>query len=240
MENFRNLFRIGFLSFLIGGCCTGTADIVMNGHDVNHVQPPEIQRKVAIEKLLRSTIAIIDDDGTIKLPVCTGVWISKNLIVTAAHCVDDDKLVFDYATADDYKAQKSHKSTLVGIDKDTDLALLYAPREDEHPVVSFSKELIYPGDPVDLVGHPIGYDWTYMKGHVSAIRLNMKGPNDKIDKVVQISAPVWMGNSGGAAFDAAGNLVGICSWINKSGPQLSFFIHKDVVEEFLIKQLSKH
>lgn len=240
METFRNLFRIGVLSFLVGGCCVSMSDGPSQGTiDVESERP--LQKKVFVNRLMQSTIAIMSEDTVVRLPICSGVWISKDLILTAAHCVEseNERLVFTYSTMEGYSTGDYGKATLVGIDEKIDLALLLAPGSADHPITSISSELLAPGDEVNIVGHPVGYDWTYSLGHISAIRKNQSGPIGKIEKIIQISAPMWMGNSGGGAFDSDGNLLGICSWISKSGPNLSFFIHKDVIQEFLLKHLSR-
>lgn len=237
MKNFRNLFRIGLLTFLIGGCCSGIVTEYAKVPDEIGTTK-EQKRKIEIEKLRQSTIAIVDKSKGINIPVCTGVWIGKSAILTAAHCVEDE-LVIDYSTVDEFSVDKTRTATVVATDKNNDLALLLAPAEGvNHPIVILSKENVSSGDELDIVGHPVGYAWTYMKGNVSSIR-ELKGPTGKAKKIVQVSAPVWMGVSGGGAFDTNGNLVGICSWVSGNGPNLSFFIHKDVVEEFLKVQLSK-
>lgn len=240
MKNFRNLIRIGLLSFLVGGCCVSSHDVgIGRPTDADPVSASDMNKKISVERLRQATVAIIANDGIIKLPSCAGVWVGKDLIVTAAHCVDDDKLVFEYATKDEYANDKTSKATLVALDKKSDLALLLAPGNSNHPVISFSRDEVSAGDQVDVVGHPVGYDWTYSRGYVSSIRNDQGGPMKVVKKVVQISAPIWMGSSGGGAFDSKGNLVGICSWISKNGPHLSFFIHRDIVESFVIENLAK-
>lgn len=240
MKNFRNLIRIGLLSFLVGGCCVSSHDVGFGrSTEADAVSITDMNKKISVERLRQATVAIINNDGIIKLPSCAGVWIGKDLIITAAHCVDDDRLMFEYATKDEYANDETSKATLVAIDEKSDLALLLAPGDSNHPIISFSRDVVSAGDQVDIVGHPVGYDWTYSKGYVSAIRDDQSGPKNLMKKVVQVSAPVWMGSSGGAAFDSKGNLVGICSWISKNGPHLSFFIHKEVVETFVTENLSK-
>jgi S1-C subfamily serine protease len=49
---------------------------------------------------------------------------------------------------------------------------------------------------------------------------------------MQVSAPVWFGNSGGGAFNDEGEIVGIASFIMK-GPSLGFFIPVDSIRPFL-------
>lgn len=238
MENFRNLFRIGILSFLIGGCCSVT-DSMLNQPDGQRNSTEEMKNKVSVEKLRQSTVAIMDSTLGINLPTCSGIWVGENLILTAAHCVEDKQLI-EYSIADEYNENKKRIALTLTVEQDIDLALLLTSAGDvEHPVVTLTTVVISTGDPVHIIGHPVGYAWSYTQGSVAAIRPDIKSPMGKLDKVVQISAPVWMGNSGGGAFDYQGNLVGICSWISKSGPNLTFFIHRDVVEKFMLRHTQK-
>lgn len=234
MKDFRNLFRIGFLSFLIGGCCSGVSnETLMQPRTSNESQ--EMKNKVAVERLRQATVAIMESTPEINFATCSGIWIAKDLILTAAHCVEDN-LIMEYSHVDEIGDRKRRSAVAVAVEKNIDLALLMTKSDDvDHPVITLTNQTISTGDPVHIIGHPAGYAWSYMLGHVSAIRPDMKGPMSSIKKVVQISAPVWMGNSGGGAFDENGNLIGLCSWISKMGPNLAFFIHRDVVEEFLLR-----
>ena len=231
MKKFRNLFRISLLSFIIGGCCS--AHVVEDSVKTPATQ--EETRRADIEELRQSTVALVDKSLGVIIPVCTGVWIEKNTILTAAHCVEDSP-VASYTTLDGYNKDETKTAILVGYDKKVDLALLYTISSDDHPVAIISKNEVATGDPLHIIGHPVGYAWTYMSGEISAVRSDFGGPSGKIEKVIQISAPVWMGVSGGGAFNAQGQLIGICSWVSKNGPNLAFFIHKDVVQEFIKRQ----
>ena len=62
----------------------------------------------------------------------------------------------------------------------------------------------------------------------------MKGPHKKPLNVLQISAAVIGGVSGGRVYDfETGELFGICSFMATNGNNLSFFVHKDSIIEFL-------
>ena len=93
------------------------------------------------------------------------------------------------------------KAAVVGQAPGLDLALLWMPRH------SGSAEFVQPlapardGAPIFVIGHPEGLRYTLSTGIVSGLR----------DDVLQISAPVSPGNSGGPVYDDHGNLVGIVS-----------------------------
>ena len=242
MKTFRNLLQFSLLSFVVG-CCAG-GSIPLKPEPMRQELPSHAganDRQKTVEYLLHSTAALVENVGSFVVPNCAGVWISKTLILTANHCVDEHPPNFQYIVPGDLTDKKLREALLLAADKKVDLALLIANPEDlpEHNVVKLSEDPIVVGDPMHVVGHTAGYPWTYSYGFVSAIRDGMFGPSAFDTKVVQISAPVWMGNSGGGAFDSNGQLVGICSWVSKNGPHLTFFIHRDIIKSFLHQESFK-
>lgn len=242
MNSIRSLMKVIFLSFVVG-CCTGTMSSSKEAPETVQKSADEItfQKQIEVERLRQSTVAIIEHMGDNSIPVCAGVWVSENSFITAAHCVEKVIPIYEYAAPEDYAKKEYKTAVAVAADKEKDLALMIADPQNisPHPVVIVSNGPLSAGDEVDIIGHTMGLPWTYSKGYISAFRGDLSGPAEEPQKLIQISAPVWMGNSGGGAFDRAGNLVGICSWVVSSGPQLSFFTDREVVREFVVTQLAK-
>lgn len=90
---------------------------------------------------------------------------------------------------------------VIGRHQNLDLALVWLPRhsglgEFVQPVAE-AKE----GEGIFVIGHPEGLKFTLSTGIISRLQEN----------VLQISAPVSPGNSGGPVYDEQGNLVGVVS-----------------------------
>lgn len=66
------------------------------------------------------------------------------------------------------------------------------------------------GDDVFAVGNPHGLGWTLTRGALSQMRLN--DFNGRAMKIIQTSAAINSGNSGGGLYDKAGRLIGINTW----------------------------
>jgi S1-C subfamily serine protease len=77
------------------------------------------------------------------------------------------------------------------------------------------------GERVYTVGSPSGLENTLGEGIVSGLR---RGAG--ID-LVQMSAPISPGSSGGGLFDAAGNLIGITTFLLRDSQNLNFAIAAD-------------
>jgi serine protease Do len=68
------------------------------------------------------------------------------------------------------------------------------------------------GKGVFAVGNPHGLGWTHTEGVISQLRLQDRG-GWRI-RIVQTSAAVNPGNSGGGLYDKNGMLIGINTWAN--------------------------
>jgi Do/DeqQ family serine protease len=97
---------------------------------------------------------------------------------------------------------------VVGIDPETDLAVLRVDAE-KLPAITFGKsEQLRVGDTVLAIGNPFGFGQTVTAGIVSAIGRAGLGIST-FENFIQTDAAINPGNSGGALVDARGNLVGI-------------------------------
>ena len=132
-----------------------------------------------------------------------GVLLNANkdgyLFATAGHVVEEARnsrqaLV---ATASGVWAQ----AEIIARQQNLDLALLWVPRHNGQG--SFTQPIgpAEDGEQVYVIGHPEGLKFSLSSGIVS----RMEGD------VVQISAPVSPGNSGGPVYDSHGNLIAVVS-----------------------------
>lgn len=213
-----------------------------------------------VEHMGKSTVALmaIDDEGEIR-PYCTGVWISEDVILTANHCavggaaltlrVDEDEvevnpmgvslhyIVRDEVTGVGVEPSSLHLGKVMAVDKDHDLALIKAEGKviPTHDVAVVASEMPALGEHVYVVGQVKGYYWSYVELVLSAYRSEMLKLELKFHgPFVQLSGPIYFGNSGGGCFDRDGKLIGIASFI-VSSPSTSFFIHAESINKFLLK-----
>lgn len=96
---------------------------------------------------------------------------------------------------------------LLTSDEQADLALLRVdPKQLPTPpvlVVLGDSEAVKVGEPVSVIGNPLGLDHTLTNGIVSARRV-YEG-----ERFIQMSAPISPGNSGGPVFDRHGRVIGV-------------------------------
>lgn len=137
------------------------------------------------------------------------------------------------------KTRNSRPARVIAADKALDLALVRATKDamheklPSHMVASFASGARV-GDDVHIVGHTVGMWWSYMRGTVAQLRPHQMNSNDNYINAIQISAPIFFGDSGGGAFNADGELIGIMLWI-KNAPNVGFVIRYDMVKDYVQK-----
>ena len=110
------------------------------------------------------------------------------------------------------KDGRSLAAKLIGIDPDTDLAVIQIPAENLTALPLADTDELQVGDFVVAVGNPFGLGQTVTSGIVSALgRTGLRGL--EYQNFIQTDASINPGNSGGALINLRGELVGINSAI---------------------------
>ncbi len=101
---------------------------------------------------------------------------------------------------------------LIGVDKDTDLAVLKIDLPNVEPISLAHSGDTRVGDVVLAIGNPLGFGHSVSQGIVSALgRYGLQA--NTYEDYIQTDATINPGNSGGALIDSRGRLVGINSLI---------------------------
>lgn len=100
---------------------------------------------------------------------------------------------------------------IVGIDEETDLAVLKVEETGLQPLAFSDSDTLRPGQVVCAFGSPLGLENSMSMGVVSAVGRQLE-PDDPM-VYVQTDAPINPGNSGGPLVDTEGRLVGISTLI---------------------------
>ena len=130
---------------------------------------------------------------------------------------------------------------LIGVDPDSDLALLKIDASGLRPIVIGDLAGVAVGDVVLAVGNPLGVGQTVTQGIISALGRKGIGINP-IENFIQTDAAINPGNSGGALIDTQGRLIGINSAILSRGggsEGIGFAIPVDLAQK-VIASLKKN
>lgn len=188
---------------------------------------PEVHVPDIASAISRMTVALHGEDH-----LCTGVWVGSRSILTVAHCIDIGAGL-DYSVPGKGDAQEWHPAALYRADLDHDLALFIASGAVPDHLIAHLGPVDPPvGTELFFGGHPVGLFNSFRRGLVSAYRgihldKDWKGP------WMQVSAPIFLGDSGGGAFDAEGRLVGIAHAVASEVPCVAFFVKRSTIAEFL-------
>ncbi len=130
---------------------------------------------------------------------------SSGYIVTNYHVVNNvDEISIKFHDNTELPAK------LIGSDKRTDLALLKVEAKKPLPFVKFgdsSKARV--GDWIIAIGNPFGLGGTVTTGIISSKGRDIGGTEGIVDDFIQTDAAINSGNSGGPAFNLAGEVIGI-------------------------------
>ena len=79
-----------------------------------------------------------------------------------------------------------------------------------YETLSFERpDAIHIGEPIFVMGHPYGHRWTLTKGYVAGKRI------DRGRSIIQFSADISPGNSGGPVVNSRGNVCGIATYVER-------------------------
>lgn len=172
----------------------------------------------------RSVVLLqLDDSHGQPLSLGSGFFIANGIIATNAHVIE---------------GASSGKANLVGsgremriigtlaVDHHSDLALLKV--DSSAPPLQLGSDVnLAVGDKVYVVGNPLGLEGTFSEGIVSGIR------SIGSDSILQMTAPISPGSSGGPVMDASGKVIGIAQATFKDGQNLNLAVPVSALTKLL-------
>ena len=190
--------------------------------------------KDSIFYISNPTAFIVEEDEIIQGAMGTGSLVDeRGLILTNAHVVENANQVWIYPGSKDASGElvleeaNKYLSIVIAKDEKVDLALL--------KIVGLSKKIklipmaniedVFPGEVVFAIGHPETYfTWSISNGIVSAIRPNYKWMDKHVATMIQNTAPISGGSSGGPLFNEAGKMIGVNTLTWMEGQNLNFAV----------------
>ncbi len=133
------------------------------------------------------------------------VLTADGYIVTNYHVVEDSSTI----TVTTYDGT-AYDAELIGYDESNDIAVLKVDAKDLTPVVLGDSDTLNVGDRVVAIGNPLGeLTFSLASGFVSALDRSVTFSTGATMDLIQLNCAINAGNSGGALFNAYGEVVGI-------------------------------
>lgn len=180
-----------------------------------HVAFAETAREVAKKVAPSVVLLVMEDSNGQPLAMGSGFVVKDGIVATNLHVVEGASR--GYAKLAERK-EKFNIAGTVAVDSARDIALL-AVEDIKAPALTIgdSKQLAV-GDEVYAVGNPRGLEGTFSAGIISSIRKVGE------DSLLQITAPISPGSSGGPVVNSKGDIIGVAVATFKGGQNLNFAI----------------
>ena len=173
------------------------------------------------ENAWRSVVVVVTDDGQ-----GGGVVINEpNQVATNCHVVDESPNSIRVYKGENRRAVRDapHSAEIVSGDRERDVCILSVPGLWAIPAKIRPAAELEIGEEVYAVGTPRGLDFSISNGIVSQLRAEA----GESAPLIQTSAAISPGSSGGGLFDSRGRLVGLTTWKIREGENLNFAVPVD-------------
>jgi len=167
----------------------------------------------------------------------SGFIVSKDgFIITNKHVVADEQATYKVLTNDkkEFNVEKIYRDPL------NDLAILKVNANNLKALSLSDSSKLKLGQMTIAVGTPLGeFTNTVTTGIVSGLGRGItagspfEGFVEKLDNVIQTSAPISPGNSGGPLLNSSGQVIGINTAIAQEGSNIGFAIPSNVIKDLL-------
>ena len=175
--------------------------------------PTQLTARDIVEKYKPAIVRIENRLGT-QVGVGTGFFVTdKGRVATNLHVITGGgALSVKLSDGTVFEVQR-----VIAVDADKDLAVIEIDSPTKMPTGPLGdSDKVVPGDAVVAIGNPMQLDFTVSDGLISSVRAIEDGV------ILQISAPISQGSSGGPLFNSFGQVIGVATAVSERGQNLNF------------------
>ena len=167
---------------------------------VSNIHSQILEPEEVYEKVNNSVVTIFAyDNENIKVGRGSGIIIDTGIVVTNFHVYQGSDRISVSHYGNEYEVDK-----IIGVDIDKDVIIC---KTSKHllPIEIAAASDFRIGERIYAIGSPLGFENSITDGLISGFR------EIENNKLLQISAPISFGSSGGAVINSRGQLIGISS-----------------------------
>ncbi len=207
--------RKSLLSFMALGL------LILCGIPVTSAQTPQQIAK----KAFNSTVLLVMEDANGQpIGLGSGFFVRNGQVATNLHVVEG--AARGYAKLVGQKTKYDIEG-LTAIDAKRDLVILKVSALGVPALSLGDSDALQAGEPVYAVGNPQGLEGTFSQGIISSIR------EVGTDKLLQLTAPISPGSSGGPVLNGKGEVIGVSVATFRRGQNLNFAIPSNYLTELV-------
>jgi len=172
-------------------------------------------RQVAQRTFPSVVLLVMEDSWGQPVALGSGFFVRQNVIATNKHVIEGAERGYAKLVG---QRTKYDIMGIVGTDSARDLVLLHVAGAQVPPLFLADPSQVAVGDEVFVVGNPQGLEGTFSQGIVSGVRQIGN------DTLLQITAPISPGSSGGPVLNNQGKVIGVAVAALRGGQNLNFAI----------------
>lgn len=132
----------------------------------------------------------------------------RGYVVTNYHVVEDATKI-KVEMIDNNENQKTYIASVVGGDKNLDIAILKIKSSERFPYLKLNTDKQEVGNFVIAIGYPFGFKQTFTTGVISSNKVSLKIEGRIYNSLIQTDAAINQGNSGGPLLNINGEVIGM-------------------------------
>ena len=192
-----------FIAFLI---------LLLCGIPAANAQTPQ---QIAKKAFGSTVLLVMEDANSQPISLGSGFFVRNGQIATNLHVIEG--ATRGYAKLVGQKTKYDIEG-ITAIDPQRDLVILKVSALGQQVLSLGDSNAVQVGESVYAVGNPRGLEGTFSQGIISSIR------EVGTDKLLQITAPISPGSSGGPVLNGSGEVIGVSVATFRGGQNLNFAI----------------
>lgn len=199
----------------------GLTLLLFCGITVANAQSPQ---QIAKKALASTVLLVMEDANGQPLSLGSGFFVRNGQVATNLHVVKGASR--GYAKLVNQKTKYDIEG-ITAIDAERDLVILKISVPGAQVISLGDSDTVEVGSPIYAVGNPRGLEGTFSQGIISSIR------KVGTDKILQLTAPISPGSSGGPVLNDKGQVIGVSVATFRGGQNLNFAIPANYLKKLM-------